>query len=895
MPASSDDHDTTHAISRRAMLTVGAAGTGALMLGSLVPAESAAATTGGGSRTVRHLLERPPFSFTYDGRSSTSLLAEWHRDVRVQRNRDGHRDTLVTWRDPATKLEVRWTVTEYRGFPTTSWSLEFHNTGQADSGQLADVLALDLTTPSSADAWTIHSAIGSNQATTDFGPFDAALEPDTFRLFSSYGGRPTSYAEVPDTSGTFIRSGWPYFNVDFGGAGLVVGLGWTGQWATQIARNGSHELHLQAGMCHRDSANDGDRIETLQLTDLWLRPDESIKTPTVVLQPWRRGTWIDAQNTWRRWMLAYHLPRDRGTAPTPQLSGTEYNFNATAADHLRWLDAYAAHQQTLATGGRYDHYWIDAGWYESAPGTPSGWEIVGTWEPNSERFPDGLKPVVDRARELGMSMILWFEPERVRPDTWLADNHPAWLLQPPPGYVDYLGGDEDRLLNFGDPDARHWAIEHFNGLLQISGVSRGYRDIAPFYREDFNIEPLAFWNHADPPGRAGITQAHYVAGHLEFWRSIRDRNPRMMIDTCASGGRRLDLDALALAVPLLRSDLVAPPVTPQSQTYGLALWLPAFGNQSPGNSDPADGYTQRGAMAPLWDLPVNVDDPAADWAGLADIIPEWQAIAGLYYGDYYPLTPYSTDADVWIAWQFNDRSAGGGFVQAFRRSDAPGDTQQLRLHDLDRGRKYRLDIYRGTKQVWSASAGFSDVQGQNQWRYQECAVGTDNFVDDATYLSGAWFGSNGTSGNYIAASSCHPDNSYDAVRTWVAPADGQISITGSVYKQETGGGNGVTASVVHNSAVIWTEQIAFDDTTGYSTDGALAAIRVSAGDAIRFVVSADGEYSYDGTIWNPTITMASDADFTPVRLTMTGRQLEDDGVEVALAQASAATVVYEKA
>lgn len=895
-----DTHDSDNdpeptGVSRRRFLTTGAAGAGVVALAAAFPGAAAAAERPTGSLAVDRLLSRPPFSFTYGGVASGHLLVHWPRHVTAQRLRDGRTVTTVTWTDPATRLGVVWTITEYEGYPTVQWGLRFTNGGGTASKQLADVLAADLdVTSTAAGAWSIHSANGSNQGTTDFGPFEIALDQSTFRLFTTYGGRPTSYAEVPDTNGTFIRNGWPYANVDWGSGGVIVGLGWIGQWGLELARTGARALSIRAGMVQSDTAAAGAHIDALQLTDLWLAPGESISTPTVVVQPWSGGDWIEAQNVWRRWMTDYHLPRDRGGAPRPILSGTEYDFAATAADHLAWLDAYAAHGQTLTTGGRYDHYWIDAGWYESADSTTLGWEQTGTWEVSASRFPDGLNPVVDRARELGMSMILWFEPERVRPGTWLADNHADWLLPAPPGYVDFLGGTSDQLLDFGNPAAQAWAVEHINGLLAQTGVNRGYRDVAPFYREDFNIEPLAIWNHNDPVGRVGITQARYVVGHRDYWQSIRDRNPGMMIDTCGSGGRRLDLDALSLAVPLLRSDLVSPAVTAQCQNYGLALWLPASGNQSPGSSDPADGYTQRSAMTPLWDLPMNVGDPAADWAGLPATVAEWSAIAGLYTGEYRPLTDYATSDDVWLAWQY-DAGSRGGFVQAFRRASEPGSGfRRFPLHGLRRAATYELTTYAGTDQVWTASSGFSSTQGANQWHYQERVAGSSTFTDDPTYVSGAWFGSNGTSGNYVAAGSCHPDNTYDAVRTWIAPVAGTISITGSVYKQETGGGNGVDASVLLNDTVLWTRTVAYDDTTGYSTDGDLGAVTVAAGDAVRFVVGARGEYSYDGTIWNPTITMRSDASFSPTRSRVRGATLLNDGLPVTLGPAAAATITYRR-
>ena len=51
----------------------------------------------------------------------------------------------------------------------------------------------------------------------------------------------------------------------------------------------------------------------------------------------------------------------------------------------------------------------------------------------------------------------------------------------------------------------------------------------------------------------------------------------MLIDSCASGGRRNDLETLRRAVPLLRSDYIMEPVGNQCHTYGIAFWYPYYG------------------------------------------------------------------------------------------------------------------------------------------------------------------------------------------------------------------------------------------------------------------------------------------------------------------------------
>ena len=79
-----------------------------------------------------------------------------------------------------------------------------------------------------------------------------------------------------------------------------------------------------------------------------------------------------------------------------------------------------------------------------------------------------------------------------------------------------------------------------------------------------------------------------------------------------------------------------------------------------------------------------------DWDLLRRLAAEWQRAAPCFWGDYYPLTPYSRDEGVWIAWQFNRPEAGDGLVQAFRRAESPYVQAQFPLFGLEPDARYRV-------------------------------------------------------------------------------------------------------------------------------------------------------------------------------------------------------------
>ncbi|MCY3017436.1 MAG: alpha-galactosidase [Planctomycetota bacterium] len=450
-----------------------------------------------------------------------------------------------------------------------------------------------------------------------------------------------------------------YFNVAWTGEGVIVVLGWPGQWAAEFNRDEKTRLRVRGGQ---------------ELTHFKLQPGEEVRTPLAVVQFWK-GDWIRGQNVWRRWMVEHNLPRPGGKRMPPALMMCTSDFypgmKSSAAEEMKYVDAY------VNAGVKLDYWWIDAGWYPCG----DSWPNVGTWEPDPERYPKGLKEVSDYVHAKGMKLVVWFEPERVAKGTWLADNHPDWVL----------GGKGGGLLNLGNPQARAWLTDHIDKLLTEQGID--------LYRQDFNMDPLGHWRRNDAPDRQGITEIRHVEGYLAYWDELRRRHPDMPIDTCASGGRRNDLETLRRAFPLLRSDYRSEPTGTQGHTYGMALWIPYYGT---GVGD-SDDYVVRSHWCP-W-LGIGRGEPrkaGLDWTKYHHMLADLRKVFEYFSGDYYPLTSYSLDNTVWMAWQFDRPDLGEGMVQVFRRAESPYESAHLKLRGLESEARYTVtDLDRGAPQELS--------------------------------------------------------------------------------------------------------------------------------------------------------------------------------------------------
>ena len=585
-----------------------------------------------------------PFSFRYGGQASTALLQEWRLDRQVKQLDDQRTERTWTWTDPKTQLQLRWVVVEYHDFPTVEWTLYFKNSGATDTPIIADIQALDArferkkdevyTRFASPGEFVLNHHVGSPCAANDYQPLQTALPHKTAKRIATSGGRSSN-------------SDWPYFNLEWPGEGVIAVVGWPGQWAASFTRDEANGLRVQAGQ---------------EQTHFKLLPGEEARTPLIVLQFWKADR-IRSQNTFRRWMLAHNVPQPGGKPIQPMLFGCSSHFtdemvNANEQNQMQFIHRYLEERLKI------DYWWMDAGWYFC----DGNWGKTGTWEVDTNRFPRGLRAISDSAHAKDIKTIVWFEPERVAAGTWLTDQHPEWIL----------GGKNGGLLNLGNAEARQWLTDHVSTLITAQGID--------LYRQDFNMDPLDFWRRNDAPDRQGLTENHHITGYLAYWDELLRRHPGMLIDSCASGGRRNDLETMRRSVPLWRTDFRLDPVGTQCHSYGISSWIPLSGT----GTGTFDAYDFRCNMVPLlnciWD--VRVKD--ADYDLMRRLSEQFRQVANCYLGDYYPLTPYSLETTAWMGWQFDRPELGRGLVQVFRRSESIYKAADLRLCGLNPEARYRV-------------------------------------------------------------------------------------------------------------------------------------------------------------------------------------------------------------
>jgi alpha-galactosidase len=610
--------------------------------------------------------DKPLFSFTYGGKSSDELLSQWKQDRSSKKLDDQRTEQRITWTDPATGLEVRVQGIAYSDYPAVEWTVYFKNNGQQNTLTLENIHAVDLNFQRTGDGeFILHGTKGDWCSADSYRPFDDILAPKTTRHFAPFNGRPSSGA-------------FPYYNLQMPGGGAFLAIGWPGQWESSFERDAEKGLHITAGQ---------------QMVHLYLKPGEEIRSPLIAMLFWKGSDVPASHNLWRRWMLAHNVPRIAdGSLPPPEILGnTSHQFgemiHANETNQNQFIDRYAAE------GMKLDYWWMDAGWYPCK----GEWVNTGTWEPDTNRFPRGLRGVSDHAHETGVKIIVWFEPERVGDtNSWIGKNHPEWLLAktvdvgPAPQGDGVFGSGPGRLFNLGNPEGRNWLIDHIDKTLTEQGID--------LYRQDFNMDPLMFWRAADTADRQGITENFYVQGYLAYWDALKQRHPNLRLDSCASGGRRNDLETMRRAVPLIRSDFLFEPVSQQSQKFSFASWIPysgagyVVGHSAIGFNLPAevDRYVYRSEMSASLTLSYDMRDKELNYDLARLLFQQLRAVNTNYLGDFYPLTPYSMANDAWLVSQYDRPESGEGMVEAFRRPDSNFESARFKLHGLDSSAHYQV-------------------------------------------------------------------------------------------------------------------------------------------------------------------------------------------------------------
>lgn len=592
-------------------------------------------------RTLMKSMSKFPVSFRVGDTAYNGFGRDFTELGRTLENTDTSETTTVRflYKD---SIEIKLICTLYPYHAAYEWTVYFTNIGNENSPAISEINGCNytLTAANPHLSGILGDGGYDNQANT---PYDMNISGMELVINNETG------------RATYNR--FPYFKLKWNGGGAFFAVGWPGQWRAGFSSTGD-QLTVTDGQV---------KLNT------YLKPGQTIRTPLSTFVFYEGDDSNRETNLWRNFFIACNMRKIDGgnfSPATAAASSSTYEemFRATDANQIAAIKKYHAN------GVKLGYWWMDAGWYYKT-GTQSldqNWLPTGTWYVDESRFPSKFRDVSDYAHSVGTKTILWFEPEVVRlPVGQLGATSvkKEWLLPK----------SSTKLVNYGNPEAREWLLERVCTVLKEGNID--------LYRQDYGVAyPASEWQANDPRGQAGITENLYVQGYLWFFDSLIARFPNMMIDACAAGGGRNDLETMRRAVPLHKSDSgYHDPEIKMSMNTALFSWFPCFGTYAIG-----DEYGLRASFSSMPVLNYNVVASNVDWKLIEKCVNEWEQVKEFYYSDYYLLTEWNVSDEEWNAWEFFDPDKGAGFFQAFRPKNSGDESLNVRLHGLRPTATYRL-------------------------------------------------------------------------------------------------------------------------------------------------------------------------------------------------------------
>ena len=296
-------------------------------------------------------------------------------------------------------------------------------------------------------------------------------------------------------------------------------------WAVHTAWSGNHATFAELGLGGVGVLGGG---EVLLPGEVVLAPGATYTTPWLYAS---HGEGLDAVSA----SFHRHL---RGRASHPA-SPRPVVLNTWEAVYFEQdLSSLVALAELGARVGA-ERFVLDDGWFRGRRDARAG---LGDWQVDPAVWPDGLGPLVRAVRDLGMQFGLWFEPEMVNEDSDLARAHPEWILSP--GGRLPLRGRHQQVLNLAVPEA----FEHVLGAMSAVIAEHA----VDYVKWDHNRDVLEAGDRTT--GQPRVHEQTLAAYAL--MDELRRRHPGLEIESCSSGGGRVDLEVLERTDRVWASDCI---------------------------------------------------------------------------------------------------------------------------------------------------------------------------------------------------------------------------------------------------------------------------------------------------------------------------------------------------
>lgn len=359
-----------------------------------------------------------------------------------------------------------------------------------------------------------------------------------------------------------------------------------------------------------------------------LKPGEALDTPVFYAGYADKGMG-DASRRFHAFQRTHIIPGGDKARIRPVLynSWEATTFNVTQAGQM------ALAEKAAKIG--VERFVVDDGWFGARDDDKAG---LGDWTVNPRKFPNGLKPLIDKVHSLGMDFGLWVEPEMVNVNSDLYRAHPDWVLNFPGR--PRTEGRNQLILNLARTEVRDHILAWLDRLVSENDIA--------FLKWDYNRNwTEAGWPEAAPEDQQRV-QVQYVRNLYHILSELRRRHPKLEIEGCSGGGGRIDLGMMGLTDQSWTSDNTDPydRLTIQdgfTQAYAPSImmaWVTDSPNWANGRETSLD-YRFLSAMQGSLGIGANLDHwKDDDFATAAKWIAAYKQIrATVQRGDLYRIAP----------------------------------------------------------------------------------------------------------------------------------------------------------------------------------------------------------------------------------------------------------------
>jgi alpha-galactosidase len=437
-------------------------------------------------------------------------------------------------------------------------------------------------------------------------------------------------------------------------------------WAVHTAWSGNHSHYAERVFTGLQVIGGG---ELLLPGEVILQSGETYATPWIY-GAYGRG--LDAvAGRFHRFL------RSRESHPSATRPVTLNVWEAVYFNHD--LDHLAELAEAAAAIG-VERYVLDDGWFGARRNDRAG---LGDWTVSPEVWPHGLHPLVDKVTGLGMEFGLWFEPEMINLDSNTAREHPEWIMAT--GDRLPVESRHQQVINLGIPECYAYVRDAIFDILAEYKIS--------YVKWDHNRDLIDAGTQ--PDGRPGVHEQT-----LAFYRlvdEIKAAHPGLEIESCSSGGARVDLGVLERTDRIWVSDCIDPLERQQMNRWTSQLVPPELlGSHIASGRSHTTGRVHdlsfRAATAIFGHLGIEWDLAAATAHELADLrewISFYKANRWLLMGGDSVRVDFPDPTVVAYGILAPDRSNAIYAVAFIGRSEVQL-AGRLRLPGLDPHRRYRV-------------------------------------------------------------------------------------------------------------------------------------------------------------------------------------------------------------